>query len=132
MSQLSNLLHCGPSFVNLMYRGQPTGFEVFPRESHSICSCGFGVFLGGGEVRIPCCHLEPEFPYNSGKSISRLSNLPIYFPETDLPKHAPVLTKSPFLTLLKVSRDLTPRLQCQNCQGTKKKGESNFFHDHSK
>ena len=57
--------------------------------------------------------LENQFPGSQTQLIS--------FPKMDSPDHVPVFTASPFLTLPTVSHDLTPHLQCKNCQGIKTK-----------
>lgn len=43
------ILYCGEQFIQ---------FSDLFRRKWSICSCRFGVPMGGGEFRI-CCHLEP-------------------------------------------------------------------------
>ena len=56
-----SLFLCGFSLIHPMCRNHLASFWVFFRGNFSICSCRFGVFMGGGEFRIfLCCHLELE------------------------------------------------------------------------
>lgn len=46
-------------FYHLMWRSCPASFQVFLIGKFSMCSCWFGVSVGGGEVMIyACCHLR--------------------------------------------------------------------------
>lgn len=52
------------TFYPLLWRLHLSYLQVFSREHYSIHSCKF-VFLGGGELRIFLCHLEPLLEDNA-------------------------------------------------------------------
>lgn len=58
---LARLLCCGPSLLCLLCRSRSDSFQVVFRGSCSLCSCAFGVFVGGGAFQLLVRrHLEPE------------------------------------------------------------------------
>ena len=74
--RLSHLFRCGYCLICLVCRSRLASFWIFLWGNFSVCSCTFGVSVGGGTFRsLWCHHLGPSLGYNYAlrlKDITRL------------------------------------------------------------